>query len=169
MIPQPLHKKLHHHLPYRRLLMLIFKEVGIDLSRERDMTPPSPYDTYTTISLTWMRLEQLDDGSWVGNDETTVVGKDEDEEIRYMEGGEIPQRDSAEHMDRGEDQSPLATEFPPDLSELTFTTADFGFTEVPPTMEDMDSLRARIDEIMERHDQHFMTLEDRMDHIKQTQ
>ncbi|WJZ97595.1 hypothetical protein VitviT2T_016186 [Vitis vinifera] len=52
-------------LPYDRFLTRVFKDVGVDLSREIDFEAPSIYDTYDEQSLGWMKFEKTLDGSWI--------------------------------------------------------------------------------------------------------
>ena len=40
-----------HVVPYTHFLSKVFKEVGIDLFRERDIDVLSIYDTYNTFSI----------------------------------------------------------------------------------------------------------------------
>ena len=53
-------------LPYGHLLTRVFKDVGVDLSRERNFKAPSIYDTYDEQSLGRMKFEKTLDGSWLG-------------------------------------------------------------------------------------------------------
>ncbi|RVW33543.1 hypothetical protein CK203_095924 [Vitis vinifera] len=48
-------------LPYGRFLTRVFKDVGIDLSRETDFEAPSIYDTYDEQSLGRMKFEKAPD------------------------------------------------------------------------------------------------------------
>ena len=50
-------------LPYGRFLTRVFKDVGIDLSRETDFEASSIYDTYDEQSLGQMKFEKAPDGS----------------------------------------------------------------------------------------------------------
>ena len=52
-------------LPYGRFLTRVFKDAGVDLSRETEFEAPSIYDTYDEHSLGRMKLEKAPDGSWV--------------------------------------------------------------------------------------------------------
>ena len=52
-------------LPYGRFLTLVFKDVGVDLSREMDFEAPTSYETYDEQSLGHMKFEKAPDGSWV--------------------------------------------------------------------------------------------------------
>ncbi|RVX23335.1 hypothetical protein CK203_000423 [Vitis vinifera] len=51
-------------LPYGHFLTRVFKDVGVDLSRERNFKAPSIYDTYDEQSLGRMKFEKTLDGSW---------------------------------------------------------------------------------------------------------
>ncbi|RVW49492.1 hypothetical protein CK203_092795 [Vitis vinifera] len=51
-------------LPYGRFLTRVFKDAGVDLSRETEFEAPSIYDTYDEHSLGRMKLEKAPDGSW---------------------------------------------------------------------------------------------------------
>ena len=50
-------------LPYGRFLTRVFKDAGVDLSRETDFEAPTTYDTYDEQSLGWMKFEKAPDGS----------------------------------------------------------------------------------------------------------
>ena len=50
-------------LPYGRFLTRVFKDAGVDLSREQDFEAPSSYDTYVEQSLGRMKFEKALDGS----------------------------------------------------------------------------------------------------------
>ncbi|KAL6319760.1 hypothetical protein AAG906_036818 [Vitis piasezkii] len=50
-----------HVLPYGRFLTKVFKDVGIDLSRETDFEAPSAYDTYDDQSMGQMKFEKVPD------------------------------------------------------------------------------------------------------------
>ena len=52
-------------LPYGRFLTRLFKDVGVDLSRETDFEAPSAYDTYDDPSMGRMKFEKAPNGSWV--------------------------------------------------------------------------------------------------------
>ena len=55
-------------LPYDRFLSRVFKDVGIDLSRETDFETPSTYDTYDTYDDQFMGRRKFDktlDGFWI--------------------------------------------------------------------------------------------------------
>ena len=52
-------------LPYGRFLTKVFKDVGVDLSKETDFEAPSIYDTYDEQSLGQMKFEKAPDGSWI--------------------------------------------------------------------------------------------------------
>ncbi|WJZ85535.1 hypothetical protein VitviT2T_005063 [Vitis vinifera] len=87
-------------LPYGRFLTRVFKDAGVDLSRETEFEAPSIYDTYDEHSLGRMKLEKAPDGSWVRKAERQARGHDqihpgveEEDEIREMEDGLDPQRD----------------------------------------------------------------------------
>ena len=51
--------------PYDRFLTRVFKDVGVDLSRETDFKAPSIYDTYDEQSLGQMKFEKAPNGSWI--------------------------------------------------------------------------------------------------------
>ncbi|RVW93905.1 hypothetical protein CK203_028145 [Vitis vinifera] len=87
-------------LPYGYFLTRVFKDAGVDLSRETEFEAPSIYDTYDEHSLGRMKLEKAPDGSWVRKAERQTRGHDqlhpgveEEDEIREMEDGLDPQRD----------------------------------------------------------------------------
>ncbi|RVX10230.1 hypothetical protein CK203_016183 [Vitis vinifera] len=52
-------------LPYGRFLTRVFKDVGVDLSRETNFEAPTTYDTYDEQSLGRMKFEKAPDGSWI--------------------------------------------------------------------------------------------------------
>ena len=52
-------------LPYDCFLTRVFKDVGVDLSRETDFEAPTSYDTYDEQSLGRMKFEKTPDDSWV--------------------------------------------------------------------------------------------------------
>ena len=52
-------------LPYSRFLTRVFKDAGVDLSREMDFEAPTSYDMYDEQSLGRMKFEKAPDGSWV--------------------------------------------------------------------------------------------------------
>ena len=52
-------------LPYGRFLTRVFKDVGVDLSKETDFEAPTSYDTYDEQSLGRMKFEKALDGSWI--------------------------------------------------------------------------------------------------------
>nr|CAN65258.1 hypothetical protein VITISV_028826 [Vitis vinifera] len=50
-------------LPYDRFLTQVFKDAGVDLSRETDFEAPTSYDTYDEQSLGRMKFKKALDGS----------------------------------------------------------------------------------------------------------
>ena len=52
-------------LAYSRFLTRVFKDAGVDLSRETNFEAPSIYDTYDEQSLERMKFEKAPDGSWI--------------------------------------------------------------------------------------------------------
>ena len=52
-------------LPYDHFLTKVFKDVGVDLSRETDFEALTLYDTYDEQSLKQMKFEKAPDGSWI--------------------------------------------------------------------------------------------------------
>ena len=52
-----------HVLPYDRFLTLVFKDVGVDLSKKTDFEAPTSYDTYDEQSLGRMKFEKAPDDS----------------------------------------------------------------------------------------------------------
>ena len=52
-------------LPYDRFLTRVFKDAGVDLSRETDFEAPNLYDTYDEQSLGRMKFEKALNGSWI--------------------------------------------------------------------------------------------------------
>ena len=84
-------------LPYGRFFTRVFKDIGVDLSKETNFEAPSIYDTYDEQSLGQMKFEKAPDGSWVRRVErppTQAQGQEQvhlrvedDTEIREMECG----------------------------------------------------------------------------------
>ena len=89
-------------LPYGRFLTRVFKDVGVDLSREADFEVSSIYNTYDEQFLGQMKFEKTPDGSWIRIAERPPThaweqghvhhGVEEEVEIREMKGGLDPQR-----------------------------------------------------------------------------
>ena len=52
-------------LPYKRFLTRVFKDVGVDLSRETNFEALTSYDTYDEQSLGGIKFEKAPDGSWI--------------------------------------------------------------------------------------------------------
>ena len=87
-------------LPYGSFLTRVFKDAGVDLSRETDFEAPTTYDTYDEQSLGRMKFEKALDGSWIRRAErppAQAQGQghmhhvdEEEAEIREMEGGLDP-------------------------------------------------------------------------------
>ena len=90
-------------LPYGHFISRVFKDAGVDLSKEQDFEAPSSYDTYDEQSLARMKFEKGPDGSWIRKVEQPVahpggqgevhLAVEEEAEIREMKGGVAPQRD----------------------------------------------------------------------------
>nr|CAN64324.1 hypothetical protein VITISV_005640 [Vitis vinifera] len=80
----------------------LFKDVGVDLSREIDFEALDIYDTYDEQSLGWMKFEKSLDDSWVRRAERPPTwawgqgqvhpGVEDEVKIREMEGGLDPQK-----------------------------------------------------------------------------
>ncbi|KAL6335622.1 hypothetical protein AAG906_030758 [Vitis piasezkii] len=97
------YKSSTHVIPYSRFLTRVFKDTGVDLSKERDFEAPSSYDTYDEQSLGRMKFEKAPDGSWIRRAERPASqhrgqgevhpAVEEEIEIQEMEGGLDPQRD----------------------------------------------------------------------------
>ena len=123
-------------LPYGRFLTRVFKDAGVDLSRETDVELPSIYDTYNDKSMDRMGFERVD-GVWVRKRD--IPGRaapgvpppptmDEEEHIRSMEGGIDPQPGD----DIGLDIPPLQTAAPPQ-GESGIPSSEPRPSEFPPT------------------------------------
>ena len=94
-------KSMIRILPYGRFLTKVFKDVGIDLSRETYFEVPNTYDTYDDQSMAKMKFEKVLDGSWVRKAErapTQALGQgqahlevEKKAEIREVEGRVDPQ------------------------------------------------------------------------------
>ena len=52
-------------LPYGHFFIRVFKDVGVDLSKEIDFEAPSNYDTYDDLLMRRMKFEKAPNGSWV--------------------------------------------------------------------------------------------------------
>ena len=52
-------------LLYDYFLTRVFKDVGVDLSKETDFKAHNTYDTYDEQSLGQMKFEKAPDGSWI--------------------------------------------------------------------------------------------------------
>ena len=48
-------------LPYGRIMIIVFKAFGIDLTLEDEVVESSPYETYNGISMGWMKFEKAAD------------------------------------------------------------------------------------------------------------
>ena len=93
---------------YGHFLTRVFKDVGINLSREMDFEAFNTYDTYDDQSMGMMKFEKDLDGSWVRKVEKTPTqswgqgqshpGVEEEANIREMEGGVDP---PSGHQQRG--------------------------------------------------------------------
>ena len=86
-------------LPYGRFLTRVFKDVGVDLSRETDFEAPTSYDTYDEQSLGRMKFEKAPNGSWVRKAKRQDQGQgqmhpkvEEETEIRDMKDELDPHR-----------------------------------------------------------------------------
>ena len=62
-------------LSYDRFLIRVFKNAGVDLSRETDFEAPTNYDMYDEQSLGRMKFERAPDGSWVRRAERQAQGQ----------------------------------------------------------------------------------------------
>ena len=60
-------------LLYGCFLTRVFKDVGVDLSRETDFEGPSIYDSYDEQYLGQIKFEKAPDGSWVRRVEQLVA------------------------------------------------------------------------------------------------
>ncbi|KAL6333027.1 hypothetical protein AAG906_020047 [Vitis piasezkii] len=58
-------KSMTRVLPYGRFLTRVFKDVGVNLSRETDFEASSTYDTYDDQSMGMMKIEKASNGSWI--------------------------------------------------------------------------------------------------------
>ena len=47
----------------------MFKDVGVDLSRETDFEVPNTYDTYDDKLMAMMKFKKTPDGSWLRREE----------------------------------------------------------------------------------------------------
>ena len=102
-------------LPYGR----VFKDVGVDWSRETYFEAPNIYDTYDEQFLGRMKFEKALDGSWIRRAKRPPAqargqgqvhpGVKNEAKIREINGGVDPQR--------GFQQIDLALDIPPLQSE----------------------------------------------------
>ena len=58
-------ESMTHVFPYGCFLTRVFKDVGVDLSRDIDFEVPNTYDTYDDQSIGMMKFEKAPNGSWV--------------------------------------------------------------------------------------------------------
>ncbi|WJZ98892.1 hypothetical protein VitviT2T_017383 [Vitis vinifera] len=170
-------------LPYGRFLTRVFKDAGVDLSRETDLETPSTYDTYDEQSLGRMKFEKAPDGSWIRRAERPPPQEqgqgqmhhvdEEEAEIREMEGGLDPQRDF--------EQSMPECDIPPSqpmISEPAYTSgpSEPSHAEIPfqpphapdhaPWMDlsaQISYLGTRMEELAVVNDTRFQSMEDRID------
>ena len=94
-------KSMTRVLLYGHFLTKVFKDVGIDLSRETNFEVRSTYDTYDDQSMARMKFEKVPDGSWVRNAKRAPtqalgqgqahLGVEKEAEIREMKEGVDPQ------------------------------------------------------------------------------
>ncbi|KAL6348531.1 hypothetical protein AAG906_013151 [Vitis piasezkii] len=163
--------------PCGRFLTRVFKDVGVDLSRETNFEAPTTYDTYDEQSLGQMKFEKTPNGSWIKRAERPPAqdqgqgqmhpGDEEEAEIREIEGSEF-------------DIPPLQTEgaqfeasFPePMISESAYTPSHAEISSQAPHAPDhapwMDlsadrSLGTRMEELAVVSDTRFYSMEDRID------
>ena len=136
-------------LPYGRFLTRVFKDVGVDLSRETNFEAPTSYDTYDEQSLGRMKFEKALDGSWVRKAERQARGHDQihprvkkEAEIKEMEDGLDLQRDFEQRGPELDIPPPPQTEgihveatfLEPMMIESSFTvgpSSQPSFTELP--------------------------------------
>ena len=119
-------------LSYGRFISRVFKDVGVDLSREMDFEAPSTYDTYDDQSMGWMKYEKAPNDSWIRKVERaqpqghgkTHPGVENEAQIREVEGGVDPQ---SGHQQRGLelDISPHQTEIPSQTRGVQFESTFF--------------------------------------------
>ena len=141
-------------LPYDRFLTRVFKDAGVDLSRETNFEAPTSYDTYDEQSLGRTKFEKTLDGSWIRRAERPPAqaqgqgqmhpGVEEEVEIREMEGGLDPQRDFEQRGPELDIPPPTqsegihveATFSKPMMTESSYTagpSSQSSFTELPNT------------------------------------
>ncbi|RVW98685.1 Retrovirus-related Pol polyprotein from transposon RE1 [Vitis vinifera] len=142
-------------LPYGRFLTRVFKDAGVDLSRETEFEAPSIYDTYDEHSLGRMKLEKAPDGSWVRKAERQARGHDQ------LHPGRGPELDiPAPHQSEGIHVEATFSE--PMMTEPSFTELPSQAPhapEHPPWMDlsaQISSLGTRMEELAVVHDTHFI-------------
>ena len=119
----------------------VFKDAGVDLSKEQEVEAPSSYNTYDEQSMARMKLEKAPDGSWIRRADQPVPqpqaegdvhpAGDEEEEIGEMEGGVHPQTDF-DHREPEFDIPPRQSEgghIDPTISDAVMT--ETGYTAGP--------------------------------------
>ena len=124
-------------LPYGHFLTRVFKDVGVDLSRETSFEAPNTYDMYDDQSIGRMKFEKALDGYQVRKEERALTqargqgqahpGVENEVEIREMEGG-VDSQSGYQQKESELDIPPLqskgvqfeATFSEPMLSELNF-------------------------------------------------
>ena len=74
-------------LPYGRYLTKVFKEFGLELSKETESDKVYVFDTYTKSTMGRMKFVKLEDGEWRRMRDEVEVDSDEDEDNNDMEGG----------------------------------------------------------------------------------
>ena len=62
-------------LPYGRFFTRVFKDAGVDLSKETDFKAPTSYDMYDEQSLGRMKFKKALNGSWVRRVERQARGQ----------------------------------------------------------------------------------------------
>ncbi|KAL6311961.1 hypothetical protein AAG906_007451 [Vitis piasezkii] len=133
-----IHVEQDRVLPYGHFLTRVFKDVGVDLSRETDFEALTTYDTYDEL---W-----ADEGRMHPGDE-------EEAEIQEMEGGLDPRRDFEQSMHECNIPSP----------KYHFGTSRTDHAPLMDLSAQISSLGTRMEELAVVNDTRFHSMEDRID------
>ncbi|RVW82887.1 hypothetical protein CK203_038296 [Vitis vinifera] len=146
-------------LPYGRFLTRVFKDAGVDLSRETEFEAPSIYDTYDEHSLGRMKLEKAPDDSWVRKAERQARGHDQlhpGSEGIHVEATFSEPMMTEPSFTELPSQAPHAPEHPPwmDLSHRLALSGLAGFTsqfeQLAQRIERLESRQERLESRQER-------------------
>ncbi|KAL6349908.1 hypothetical protein AAG906_002015 [Vitis piasezkii] len=150
-------------LPYGRFLTRVFKDAGVDLSRETDLETPSTAERPPPQDQGQGQMHHVDE---------------EEAEIREMEGGLDPQRDFEQSMPECDIPPPQPMIYEPPYtsgpSEPSHAEIPFQPPHAPDHAPWMDlsaqisSLGTRMEELAVVNDTRFQSMEDRIDEYRPT-